>query len=217
MQNGGAGRHSVSGWWVMEFWPDQLFQHQGLHLSHHLLLQGQCGGNWGGPLWSHCLWGCPKVKTQIQTHTPSSQTHLTLPQVTVTSEKHVQVKSPGNSEKTKIYTYTNVCISCCIISTRSSFALPVTLFLQDEDCFDGLQLTGGGAQSHQRPTLWGWIQEDWWCPPVSGWPCVQPRHQSRPCPKGTMLQPGRCESPFRVAASGTHTDLEESRWNSPTN
>lgn len=161
--------------------------------------------------------GMSQGKIQIQTHMPSSQTHLTLPQVIVTSEKHVQVKSPGNSEKTKIYIYTSVCISYCIISTWSSFALPVTLFLQDEDCFDGLQLTGGGAQSHQRPTLWGWIQEDWWCPPVSGWPCVQPCHQSRPCPKGTMLQPGRCENPFRVAASGTHTDLEESHWNSPTN
>lgn len=66
VQDGGAGRYSVSGGWVMECGPDQLLQCQGLHLSHHVLLQGQCDGNWGGALWSHCLWGCPKVKLKYK-------------------------------------------------------------------------------------------------------------------------------------------------------
>lgn len=69
---------------------------------------------------------------------------------------------------------------------------PLILSLQNADCFDRLQFTGGGAESHQRPPLWWWIQEDGWCPPVFGWPCVQPCHQSRPCSKGTMLHPVRC-------------------------
>lgn len=72
---------------------------------------------------------------------------------------------------------------------------PVILSLQNADSFDRLQFSGGGAESHQRPPLWRWIQEDWCCPPVFGWPGVQPCHQSRPCPKGTMLHPVKCVLP----------------------
>ncbi len=66
MQDGGAGRHSVSGGWVMGCRPAQLLQCQGLHLSHRLLLPGQCSGNWRGPFWSHCLWGCTEVKLKYR-------------------------------------------------------------------------------------------------------------------------------------------------------
>lgn len=76
----------------------------------------------------------------------------------------------------------------CVYLIQFCFSMP----MQDADCFDRLQFPRGGTQSHQRPSLWGWIQEDWHGPPVSGGLCFQPRHQTRLCPKGTRLYQARC-------------------------
>lgn len=110
-----------------------------------------------------------------------------------------------------IFTYISVCRSCWIISTCSAFALPATRFLQDEDRFDRLQLTGGGAQSRQRLTLRGWVQENGRRPPVSGWPCVQCRHQSRPCLKGSESCE-ICDKVRRHKHTGTNLKTSVSSW-----